>query len=264
MSIPFRVPFLCARVHCESGSLHQRTNGRAAFLPMSQTARDSLWRLIYLNWRYSIYYFADRIEDARLGVRTGSGMQGTEKLDEFSVVGDRRHGTRYEATPYQTLRRVFAALPYDTSQYCFVDFGSGKGRALILAARRGFRQVLGVEFAKELHEIAERNIRRACNGRAQSILCDAGEFEIPNGPCVLYLYNPFDRLLMERVVHNIVSSFRAKPRHIVIATLNETVHGVFEMTGIFRQTGILREGRLAGLSHPTRYRVKILEAHPDV
>jgi tRNA1(Val) A37 N6-methylase TrmN6 len=38
-----------------------------------------------------------------------------------------------------------------------VDYVSGMGKVLLLAARYPFRRVTGMEFSAELHKIAERN-----------------------------------------------------------------------------------------------------------
>lgn len=40
----------------------------------------------------------------------------------------------------------------------FLDYGSGKGRALIMAAQYPFRRILGVEFSPQLSLIASQNI----------------------------------------------------------------------------------------------------------
>src|SRR5207245_5268496 len=51
------------------------------------------------------------------------------------------------------------ALPAVPSQLTFVDFGCGKGRALVLAAEHGFRRVLGIECDAQLFAAAQRNAR---------------------------------------------------------------------------------------------------------
>jgi predicted RNA methylase len=54
----------------------------------------------------------------------------------------------------------------DLHRFSFVDFGSGKGRVLLVASHYPFREVVGVEFSPELQKIAEGNIRstKAPNG----------------------------------------------------------------------------------------------------
>jgi predicted RNA methylase len=41
-----------------------------------------------------------------------------------------------------------------------IDVGSGKGRVMVAAAHYGFKNIIGVDFAKELCAAAERNINK--------------------------------------------------------------------------------------------------------
>ena len=45
----------------------------------------------------------------------------------------------------------------DASQYTFIDFESGKGRAIFVAAEMPLQRVIGVEFSVALHQEASRN-----------------------------------------------------------------------------------------------------------
>jgi tRNA1(Val) A37 N6-methylase TrmN6 len=47
-----------------------------------------------------------------------------------------------------------------TNRDVFVDFGSGKWRAIFWAARYPFRRVIGVELSAQLNALARRNINR--------------------------------------------------------------------------------------------------------
>ena len=68
--------------------------------------------------------------------------------------------TFYQAVPLRIFEDMTACLPPDLSSFSFIDIGSGKGRALILAGRLGFREAIGVEFSSNLHRIAEKNLAR--------------------------------------------------------------------------------------------------------
>jgi SAM-dependent methyltransferase len=120
----------------------------------------------------------------------------------------------------QALRRWRETLPGDgahAAAYTFVDIGSGKGRALLLASQLPFRKAIGVEFSAELAEIAERNVARWRKvARPRSPLRvfqqDALAFRWPRGPLLVYLYNPFHCDLVERMLARIEqwSYFRTK------------------------------------------------------
>ncbi len=109
----------------------------------------------------------------------------------------------------------------DFTPYTFIDLGSGKGRALLMAAMYPFAQVVGVEVQKELHRIAEENIARFdVAGRqckdVRSIAMDAREYEFPDTPIVLYLFNPFPAYVMARVMENLRRSLEDLPRPVYV------------------------------------------------
>jgi hypothetical protein len=54
--------------------------------------------------------------------------------------------------------QILGQLAIDPAEYTFIDFGSGKGRALLIGPCYPFRRIVGVEFAKDLHDIAQQNI----------------------------------------------------------------------------------------------------------
>ena len=150
----------------------------------------------------------DRQFDRRHGVETADPAP----LARFSVLDgnfDRRHDRRrYEAVPLITFRRMMSRLPADVSDYVFVDFGSGKGRALLLACQYGFKRVIGIEFATELHGIAERNIeayrrRYTRHPPIELINQNAVCYSIPDDKCVFYFFNPFGDQVLAEVVSNI-------------------------------------------------------------
>lgn len=48
------------------------------------------------------------------------------------------------------------------------------------------------------------------------MLGDAVQFEVPRGLCLLYFYTPFKAELLANVLANVVASYRADPRPIVV------------------------------------------------
>ena len=130
------------------------------------------------------------------------------------------------ATRYEPIRDVdFAALLADTGlryqDYTFIDLGSGKGRAILLAAALPFRRIVGVEFSPELDAVARDNLERYTGERnctAIELACmDAARYDFPeDSPLVLYLYNPFERPVMQQVADNLAASFSRRPRRMLV------------------------------------------------
>ena len=76
-------------------------------------------------------------------------------------------------------------LALDYRRFSFVDVGSGKGRALLLASDYPFREIIGVELSPELDRIARANIARYSGGRhrvpVSSIQGDAAAYQAAAG-----------------------------------------------------------------------------------
>lgn len=105
----------------------------------------------------------------------------------------------------------------DFTSFTFIDLGSGKGRALLMAAMYPFAEVIGVEVQAELHAIAEQNIYcMEQNGRQchniRSVCMDGRDFQFPDTPLLLYLFNPFPDYVMRIVLENLRRSLQAHPR----------------------------------------------------
>lgn len=126
----------------------------------------------------------------------GTDTGGYVPLWRFQIPYDSaRFGVAY-GSPAEA--RIKEALDYVPRHTTLVDLGSGKGRALIVAARMGFRRVIGVEFVAELADISRRNLA-ITSAKAEVVLADAGEFPLPQGPLCIYLYDPFSARTMGRV-----------------------------------------------------------------
>ena len=159
-----------------------------------------------------------RVFDWRHKVRTC----GIVSLDGLTIDSDNaRHGRIYHPTHPKFLFEVLGALDIDYERYRFIDLGSGKGRVLLVASEFPFREVLGVEFARELHEIACRNLRRYRSPsqktrNVRSVHGDAIAIEFPVAPLVLFLANPFGPGVLVPVLRRLQESLAAHPRDAII------------------------------------------------
>jgi predicted RNA methylase len=164
----------------------------------------------------------DRAFDATHGIRTG----GIEEIYNFSIVGENaRYGLSHIATDPNAFASMMNEMDIDCSLFTFVDLGSGRGRALILAAAYPFRRIIGVEFAVELHRVAQENIaaiaeKLSANSRIELVHGDALTFELPDDPLIIYLFNPFSSAAIRRVARTILESWRASPRTIRVLYMN--------------------------------------------
>jgi SAM-dependent methyltransferase len=145
--------------------------------------------------------------DEEFGVRTSGLVAGRHLKSGHS---HDRHATAYYGVApsvFQALvrrwQRSRPAAPIE--EFSFIDVGAGMGRAVLLAARLPFRQVVGVELNPTLERIACGNLavwRASRWARTpMKIICgDAVEFELPEGPCLAFLFNPFGAPVMRRLL----------------------------------------------------------------
>lgn len=158
-----------------------------------------------------------------------------------------------ENYPYQPItttyfRQMVQMLPIDPSEFTFVDLGCGKGTALFLALRMGFQRAIGVEIVPELLQSAEDN--RASSARRNSntpakislVLEDAGNFELPPDPTVLFLYNPFGESTFGRVLGQIERSSRARSTPVYVLYFNPTLETLLESTPVLQKIGRSKRG----------------------
>jgi len=127
-----------------------------------------------------------------------------------------RHGTGYDPIPEAEFRRALEAVPHDLTGWTFVDYGSGKGKALLLASERPFARIVGVEYQPRLVAVARENAARWREGARSAdievVEGDALDFPVPGGPLVLFFHDPFEAPVFERVLERIAAALRADPR----------------------------------------------------
>ncbi len=135
-------------------------------------------------------------------------------------------GAGYQPTDPGLFRAMLGQLKIEFSRFTFIDLGSGKGRALLLASDYPFRRILGVELLPELHRLALDNIAKYEAAAQSSLpiesLClDARAFEFPDEePTVLYLFNPLPEPALAAVLDRFYASLAAHPRDAYILYAN--------------------------------------------
>jgi SAM-dependent methyltransferase len=184
--------------------------------------------------RASISLLGDRVFDIRNGTDTFEVVE-LNRLDIPSV--NKARGIRYEPTRARSFFKVMnnLALPADG---CFVDFGCGKGRVLIMASECGFKRITGVDFSRELCERAKENVstyrsRRNNGAEIKVVNIDAVDYEVQKDDTVFYFFNPFDEMVLGRVLDNITDSLSTSPRHIWLIYHNPLWRRVIERWTMF-------------------------------
>jgi SAM-dependent methyltransferase len=176
--------------------------------------------------------------DERFGVQTA----GIVHLGGLRIASDNWvHGLHYQPIVPPDFPSLLDPTGIDIPSATFIDLGSGKGRAVLLATQLPFKRVVGVEFSEELNLIAKENLRRFPPAERRckevEILCgDAAAYEFPAGPLVIYLYNPFETPVMQQVVEHVAATYRSDPRPIVVLYFTPLFAELWEALEFLEQT----------------------------
>jgi SAM-dependent methyltransferase len=171
----------------------------------------------YLNNRKRYVTYSDQDQfDVQHGVETTKRVHLTDlEIDSPNWI----HADGYWPTPSHVFQNALSELKTNYDNLVFIDFGSGKGRVLLMASEFPFRKIIGVEFSSQLHAIAEENIRRyqtttqKCRD-VTSICADFTQFPIPTDPLFVFLYNPSSLEITSALAGNIAQSLRKHPREL--------------------------------------------------
>ena len=170
-----------------------------------------------------------RLADAFFDWRRGLDTARQISLDSLEIPGvNKKHGKKYQPTSAFVFRSLLRRLPLPRDSG-FLDYGSGKGRVLLLAAEAGFRRVIGVEFSPQLCEIARTNVGRYGASRPELppieiVQADASRYVPAQDVGVFYFFNPFDALLMGHAIDRILDSLRRSPREAWLLLYNAIPH----------------------------------------
>ena len=188
---------------------------------------------IGFNWNMRIAAHILRAEikgEKKYGIDT-TGADELHDLDEMGI--DISHATIYMPVSYELLEDVFGQLnqPYQH----FLDIGCGKGRAMCVAAQNGFKKITGIDLSKKLCESAKRNCiitqQKFPELEFEVINNDAFYFEIPADVDCIFMFNPFDEIIMSGVANNINESLRQFPRKMKMIYVNPLHKTLFTKNG---------------------------------
>ena len=197
---------------------------------------------------YNILYYLLRRNGRRHEVRGadafdeqyGTETRGIREIASLDIVSSpaARYAVRYDPSSAEWVRAQLQELHIDHAEFAFIDFGSGKGRVLLVAAAFPFKEVIGIEFSRELHGVALENIARfpigaVRAGAVRSICGDAASVEMPRSDLICYFYNPFGAPVMNAVAARLIAHHQRFGHRIIVIYLHPRHRNCFENTGEF-------------------------------
>ncbi len=170
----------------------------------------------------------------------GTDTSGVVELQAIRAHTDHpamAHAAIYVGSQPSAIRQALDALP-PLKGATFIDFGCGKGRPLLVAAERPFREVVGIDLSSELAAIARSNaaiMQTRHPGRApiRVVVGDAASYPLPSGDLVLFFYHPFGAPIFERVLAAVEGALESERRAIYVVYYNPVLGRLFDASPAF-------------------------------
>jgi SAM-dependent methyltransferase len=162
------------------------------------------------------YRFFDNYYEKYFGVST----KGFVSIENLGI--NNPESVDYSPVHYRHIFNMLNKIGIDKSNSTLLEYGCGKGRALITAAAFQYKKIIGVEVSY-LVDDAKSNLSKAKHRKTKNIEvnhCDAKDYIVPEEVNVIYFYNPFRGSILENVTKNIFYSFKDSPRKIYIIFFN--------------------------------------------
>lgn len=157
--------------------------------------------------------------------------------NDFEIVDF--HGARYSCS---TQKEIFPILDHchihPSAEDAILDFGCGKGGAMVSFLDYGFKKVGGIEYETKIYEVARENFNKlGIKDNIELLNADARDIK-DQLDCYnwFYFFFPFDKEIFTVVIDNIKNSFMRKKRKIHIIYFTAMGYHFIEETGIFRLT----------------------------
>jgi len=193
-------------------------------------AKNVLERLRNQGFRYTAQYASKRLAESynewRLGVRT----MGKVEREELGFEGS--YHNCYYPSDYQSIYKALRALQIRPNEDVLLDYGSGMGRVIIVAATFPFRKVIGLELSERMNELAKENLSRARNKlqcqNVELVTGDAAGYQVPPDVNCVFFYNSFKGPVLSSALDNVRQSLLRTPRRLLFVYKNtESIDSVF-------------------------------------
>ncbi len=199
-----------------------------------------------IKLRYRLY--KEKQFDMKYGVETRHHIVWRDLKIESE---NKDYSFDYAPIPNENFYNSMKYLNIQYEEYVFIDAGAGKGRALLLASDFPFKEFIGIEFSKEIYEIAKNNIYKfksmtKKNYNFKLLYMDAITYSFPNENIVLFLYNPFDGHILRSVLNNIRKHVETTEKDFIIIYHNPTCSDLFDNQSFLELKVSTKEYRIYG------------------
>jgi SAM-dependent methyltransferase len=180
--------------------------------------------------------------DRKYGVNTDGEYDGWTFLSDLDIPSPNWiYGRNYTGIEPVRFCAILDDLAIRFEDFTFVDFGSGKGRALLMASEYPFKKIIGIEFSPQLNAIAGDNIGRYASPTQQcrqieTVQMDFTQYFLPPEPLVLFFYDPCEARILKQVLANIRASWLKTPRPIYIIYVAPAEEWILQSSGFLAKS----------------------------
>ena len=132
---------------------------------------------------------------------------------------NKEHSTFYIPTPIIPFFKLVKKLTLPSNSV-FVDYGAGKGRAMLLASEFNFSKIKGLEFSLSLYESAQKNIqdyvKKTGKNNFELFHTDVSAYKVKKEDNCFYFFNPFNDFILDKCLNNIHLSLKENPRKALL------------------------------------------------
>lgn len=171
------------------------------------------------------------------------GVDFTNPMTREAAGIDNIAGTEYygstEFAPELNSALKYLAIKSDD---CILDYGSGKGAALLKFREYPFRKICGVELSTTLAEISISNFKKLGLTGIEVVNTDATEYVLLDDYNYFYFANPFSGTILDKVLQNVIHSVEKKPRQVGLIYYHPKCHHQVMNTGRFKVVKEFKRG----------------------
>lgn len=181
-----------------------------------------------------LYVFFIHLENGVTRIRLSLG-----KASDYNRI-DKEYNIDTQTIPNSTYipisTKVFKMIMNNIEQkdeIKFLDYGSGKGKALILASEMGIKDITGIEFNEELVELSKKNLdsyrsKQHTSSKFNVIYGDATKFREIDQYNLFFVNNSFggnpsEERLVAKIFKNIEDSLERNPRHVNLVYVHPSI-----------------------------------------
>jgi SAM-dependent methyltransferase len=158
-----------------------------------------------LSW---YYHRAEYLAFTRRHSLDFDGFIPREKLVTESIESLKNSNNYRPYSNYHLKSLLREALSTGIQFENFVDVGCGKGQPCIFAKKYfGFASVYGIDFCEPLIDVAKRNLAKTAYKNVFFLVADATSWKIPKGNSVIFLFNPFNEIILRKFLDSNLEHF---------------------------------------------------------